>query len=479
MAVLLTSIAAVGQDTFNPTNPDEPSTPPPNLVLRVQPEGAGSVSGGGKYAAGTTVSLRASGNTGFVFVNWTDASGNVVSTDQSFSYTKKETDEILTANFTFSPASPTEPSEPQLTPRHLLKLVASGPGSVSGGGRYEEGTSVRISASAETGCNFINWTYESGEVVSTDSYISYTIGSTDTTLVAHFEFNPSSPGEPSEPDLKPKHNITVTAGDGGTVSASSTRAQEGTVVTLRASANTGYTFVGWYSDGELIATTSTYEYTVGTSDASFEAVFAYTPSSPNEPGEPSVSKHSFYLMTVPAKQGDVVECQLYLNTVSEIGDMTFQLTFPEGVTANMAAIKLSAAADGYTENVTTVNDSTFVITLTGGTLPAGTIKLMSVNLLVPDDYDLGRYGIYINQVQITQADGTTITASTRNGRLEVYMRGDTNGNGVIDLQDLVMTRDHIHGALVDGFVPIVADVNNDGIVDEADVEQLKQMILNK
>lgn len=49
------------------------------LTLLVQPEESGTVSGAGTYIAGTTVTVNAVPNDGFIFVRWTDADENIVS----------------------------------------------------------------------------------------------------------------------------------------------------------------------------------------------------------------------------------------------------------------------------------------------------------------------------------------------------------------------------------------------------------------
>lgn len=477
--VLVLSTMARGQD-FNPTNPAEPSSPPISLVLKVSPEGAGSVNGAGKYTVGSQVSLRAYTNTGFVFVNWTDANGNVVSTASQFTHTKKESEEILIANYIFNPGSPAEPVEPDIKPFHYLSLSATEGGSVSGGGRYAEGTSVSVSASVNSGFYFSAWVNEVGDTVSLNRNFSYKMGTTDATLTAIFIYNPSSPSEPSEPTIRPKHNITVTAGDGGTVSTNKTRAMEGESVTISASTNTGYYFVGWYQDGAIVSTERSYTFTLGTEDVSFTAVFRFSPSSPSEPSRPEVAKNSFYLMTVTAKPGDIAQCVMYLNAVKDVAGMTFQLGFPRGTVPLVDSLKLSDNAAGYTLTHTVVNDSTVTIKLTGDTLGVGNFKLLSLSLKVPEDYPVGLgHVITVSQVSITNPDLTTETASTRNSSLDVYKFGDADNSGVIDIVDLSMARDYLYGVHVDGFEPIAVDLNRNGRVDTEDIKTLTQLILNR
>ncbi len=58
-------------------------------------------------------------------------------------------------------------------------------GTVSGGGEYDENTSVTVTATANSGYSFVKWT-ENGEQVSTDASYTFTATS-DRTLVAEFE----------------------------------------------------------------------------------------------------------------------------------------------------------------------------------------------------------------------------------------------------------------------------------------------------
>ena len=60
-------------------------------------------------------------------------------------------------------------------------------GEVNGGGTYQEGAECTLTATANEGYSFTNWT-ENGEVVSTDATYTFTV-STDRTLVANFTQN--------------------------------------------------------------------------------------------------------------------------------------------------------------------------------------------------------------------------------------------------------------------------------------------------
>lgn len=477
--MLALSMVAQGQD-FNPADPAEPAAPPISLVVNISPTDAGYVEGAGKYSVGTEVTLKAHCHTGFVFVNWSDAEGNVLSTASQYTHTKKEREEVLTANYIFNPGSPEEPTEPTIKPKHYLTLHATEGGSVSGGGRYEEESSINIAAHPNTDFYFSAWINEAGDTVSTTSSFSHTMGITDETLTAIFVFNPSAPSEPAEPDIKPRHHVTVTAGDGGTVSSSDSRPMEGNDVTITASPNTGYYFVGWYKDSVIVTTEKKYTFTMGTEDVSYMALFQFNPSSPNEPSQPEVSKNSLYLMTVSAKPGDKARCALYFNAIKDITDLTFQLGFPSGTAPLPDSLNLSDRAVGYSLEHTLVNDSTIKINLTGGSLTVGNVKLLTLSLNVPENFPVGTgYVITINQVSVTNPDGTSETASTRNSSLDVYKFGDADNSGEIDLVDLIMARDYLYGILIDGFEPVAVDLNRNGMVDKEDIELLTRLILDR
>ena len=130
-------------------------------------------------------------------------------------------------------------------------------GSVTGGGIFASGQLCLVSATANEGYCFYNWT-ENDEVVSTDAHYSFTV--TDNhNMVAHF-------GLP----------VTITASanpeTGGTVSGGGLYAP-GHVCNLMATPNDGYTFISWTKDDEVVSYLSSYTFIVEGS-ADYVANFA-------------------------------------------------------------------------------------------------------------------------------------------------------------------------------------------------------------
>ena len=122
-------------------------------------------------------------------------------------------------------------------------------GSVSGGGgTYFYGQNCTLTAAANTGYCFYNWTMD-GSVVSTNETYTFPVTG-NMSLVANF-------GEPIA--------ITATANpsEGGTVSGGGNYAQ-GHTCTLTATANDKYVFLNWTRNGSIVSWLSTYSFTVNT-----------------------------------------------------------------------------------------------------------------------------------------------------------------------------------------------------------------------
>lgn len=484
--MLLTgSIGSWAQDDepFDPSSPAEPGPlGVPMLTLVADPVDGGTVSGAGWYSAGAQITLKASNKQNYVFERWADSDGNTVSTAAQFKYTKKEGDETLIAYFRFSPGNPAEPTEIAQQIYHQLTLVAEDGGTVSGGGKYLPNTRVYLSASLDAGYVFSGWYDEEGILVSSSASFYYTTQAKPVKLTARFTFNPGSPGEPPMPDLLLMHKLTVTAEEGGTVNTGGSMMKEGTTVKLTASANTGYVFKGWYVNDVLYNATASFTFTMGAEDISIVACFTFNPSGPSEPSIPSADKkYSFYLMNKVTKPGNVVKYPIYLTSDDELSDMTFQLTFPEGLTPSLALedIEVSAKAVGYTLSAAASDEpNVYVFSLIGGSVPNGNTAILTFTINVPSDIETAQnYQVKINQVTVVEADGNETTAGTRNGRISVYKNGDANGDDVVSIIDAVLVVDKILGHPSDDFIEEAANVNDDEGISIIDAVGVVDIIL--
>ena len=171
----------------------------------------GSVSGGGTYEQGTTITITATANSGYHFDHWND--GNT----QNPRTITVNGNVTLTAYFV------------QNTPTYTVTVNSNNStmGSVSGGGTYEQGTTITIAATANSGYHFDHWSdgnTQSPRTITVNSNIS---------LTAYFVQNTQT------------YTVTVIYDTlKGTVTGGGTY-EQGTTITLTAIANSGYRFDHW------------------------------------------------------------------------------------------------------------------------------------------------------------------------------------------------------------------------------------------
>ena len=131
----------------------------------------------------------------------------------------------------------------------LLSASPSAGGTVSGGGTYVSGSSRTVTATANSGYTFANWT-EGGAIVSTSASYTFTLAG-NRTLVANFTANP----------VNYAISLSASPSAGGTVSGGGTYVS-GSSRTVTATASSGYTFANWTEGGAIISTSASYTFTL-------------------------------------------------------------------------------------------------------------------------------------------------------------------------------------------------------------------------
>ena len=191
----------------------------PQVISSSWPIAGGTISGTGTFDQGSSVTLTATPSAGYSFLNWTE-NGTVVSTSSSYQLTMAG-NKTLVANFTLS----------------MVVALSSSPsvgGTTSGAGSFAPGASSTVTASANSGYTFVNWT-EGTTIVSTDAIYTSTLNASKT-LVAHFELT---------------SGFTLNAiATNGTVAQNPNLVtyNNGSTVQLTATPNSGYVFSTWSGD---------------------------------------------------------------------------------------------------------------------------------------------------------------------------------------------------------------------------------------
>ena len=208
----------------------------------------GTVTGAGEYTHGDTVTLTATANEHYVFVNWTKGEEVVAETAE---YTfAVEADVELVANFKLD--------------SHTVAATAEN-GTVTGAGEYTHGTEVALTATPAEGYEFVNWTVGEEVVAETAEY-TFTVEA-DVNLVANFQ------------EVVPviTHTVTWYTAVGETTEVT---LEEGADITKPAPdpEMEGYVFMGWTNecfvaeDGSDFAAIE--EFGTADADKEYYAVFA-------------------------------------------------------------------------------------------------------------------------------------------------------------------------------------------------------------
>ncbi|CAD5256763.1 MULTISPECIES: M6 family metalloprotease domain-containing protein [unclassified Imperialibacter] len=192
-----------------------------------------SVTGGGTYDYGETVSLLAIPGIGYDFINWTE-DGEVVSELTSMSFLAKK-DRDLVAHFL------PQAYEIQATPN------IAGAGEIKGAGTYSYLEAAEVTATPSAGYSFVNWT-ENGQARSSNVTYGFTVLG-NRTLVANFELQSFAITTISNPV------------EGGSTTGAGNYAY-GSSVSVVAMPEAGYNFINWTESGSDVSTALTYTFDI-------------------------------------------------------------------------------------------------------------------------------------------------------------------------------------------------------------------------
>ena len=135
------------------------------------------------------------------------------------------------------------------------------------------------------------------------NYFEFVMPSNDVEIVIDAEFDPSSPSDPQPGEQTKKYNLSLVCNPIGAASLSGAGTYtEGSSVYVYASNNSGYVFTGWTKDGETVNANSSISFTMPASDVVLTANFAYSPSNPTDPQQPTL-KHPLTVIASPAGSG--------------------------------------------------------------------------------------------------------------------------------------------------------------------------------
>lgn len=267
---------------------------------------------------GDTAKAVAAASTGYSFVYWTEGA-NVVSSDPTYSFTVTA-DCTLTAVFQLN--------------SYDINLTSDGYGTVDGGGAHNHFSTANITAAPNTGYHFVNWTDENGDEVSKSAAYSFEVDGARS-LKANFAVN--------------SYNIDVTAGDHGSVTGTGIY-NHFESITVKAKPETGYHFVNWTIDGNVVSTNANYTFTVsGPADltANF-AINTYTVKFVNDDGtllregQFVYGSTAFYQVNVtPTKKPTAQYTYTFAGWDKKLGTVTEDITYTATYEATVNKYKIT------------------------------------------------------------------------------------------------------------------------------------------
>ena len=192
-----------------------------------------------------------------------------------------------------------------------------------------------------------------------------------------------------------------------------------------------------------------------------------------------------YGNALSAYKGKQIVLPIVLENTQAMAGYQFDLQLPAGVSLATDGAALTERATGLTlySNTLATNQYRFVVISTeGNTIATGNGAVMNLTLNVTDDAANGANTVAISNVILTAKSGNNVSSVYSDQAnitltVESYSLGDVNGDGYINVTDVVCMVYDILGQTQTGFIRIAADINGDGEVNIADVTAVVTMIL--
>ena len=262
------------------------------IATSASPANGGTTSGGGSFASGATVTVNATPNSGFRFVNWTE-NGNIVSTAASYAFSVTG-NRSLVANFSARP-----PNDDFISAQPISGSSGTANGSNIGGTKESGepshagnsgGTSLWYKWTAPANGQVTFDTFQSGLDTLLAVYTGSTLGALNpvasnddastgglqssltfnavvgvTYQIAIDGYNGAS-GITALHWLLSQQSFTISLSsspvNGGVVGGAGTFTA-GTSRTVTATPNSGFSFSSWTENGSVVSASSSYTFTLG------------------------------------------------------------------------------------------------------------------------------------------------------------------------------------------------------------------------
>ena len=194
-----------------------------------------------KYLPGEEVSVTAATNLGYTFIGWYNGDEKVADT-LTYKFEMPAEDVTYTAKWIACPVN--------------LEVSNADAGSVSMPTTTVAGERVAITATTNPGYTFIGWYNGNEQVAATPTY-EFIMPTENVTYTAKWQLCATT--------------LTVNDENAGSVSGLEGPTIVGNKVSVIATTNPGYTFIGWYNGEEKLTDSLTYEFTMSAENVTYTA----------------------------------------------------------------------------------------------------------------------------------------------------------------------------------------------------------------
>ena len=210
-----------------------------------------------------------------------------------------------------------------------------------------------------------------------------------------------------------------------------------------------------------------------------------------EPTDISVLDDAIYAEASEGLKGGDGTLTICLKNAQATNAYSFDLILPEGVTLakdgeGEYVYTLSNRHNGHSATVnyheTTGVYSFAVLSLSSKEVKGNDGTIWTLKLNVADNVAVGDYAVKVQNAKYSLTSGSTsviLPETVSVLTVEDYVKGDANGDGVVDIADAVCIVNHVVGKETPAFVANAADANGDGVVDIADAVRIVNLVVGK
>lgn len=213
---------------------------------------------------------------------------------------------------------------------------------------------------------------------------------------------------------------------------------------------------------------------------------------PNPDPEPTETDDDKIVVAgVSATKGQQAAFSIDLeNKTTDLTAFQFDLTLPDGVSLSVndkgkfVVTKTSRYEDdSQTLNITKLEGNTyrFVCFSMSNEIITGTSgAILNAALTIGESVNEGSYEATISNIVVTKTDGTQLKLSDAKFNIVVtnVIKGDANGDGEVNVSDIVEIVNYIMNKPSDKFVFAAADLNGDGEVNVTDIVKVVSIIMS-